>query len=68
MFAPTVERLANETGLELVSVNIDEQPEIAEQYNVRGVPTLVLEEDGREIARQVGGNTLARTSVALGLS
>jgi len=68
MFAPTVERLASETGLPLVSVNIDENPGLASAYGVQGVPTLILLEDGQEVARQIGGNTLARTSAALGLS
>ena len=35
-------------------VDIDEQPELAQQYGVRGVPTLVALENGKEVKRMVG--------------
>lgn len=38
----------------LVEVDIDQQGELAAQYNVRGVPTLVLLQDGVEKGRIVG--------------
>lgn len=67
MFAPTVEKVASENGLRLVSVNVDQEQETAEQYGVRGIPTLILLEDEVEVARHTGAQTLARTSAALGL-
>ena len=68
MFAPTVEKVASENGLRLVSVNIDEDPQTTAEYNVQGVPTLVLLEDDVEVGRSVGMNTKSRTTAALGLS
>ena len=35
-------------------VDIDEQPELAQQYGVRGVPTLVAVDSGKEVKRIVG--------------
>ena len=54
--APGVERAARELAgrLKAVKVNVDEAPRVAEHLGVRGIPTLLLLRDGREIARQVG--------------
>lgn len=35
-------------------VDIDEKPEMAQQFGVRGVPTLVVIENGKELKRMVG--------------
>lgn len=42
-------------GVEVDNVNIDERSEVAIQYKVRGVPTMILVDDqGTEIKRNVG--------------
>lgn len=33
----------------VVVVDIDEQPEIAREYNVRGIPTLLIFKDGKVV-------------------
>jgi thioredoxin 1 len=35
-------------------VDIDEQPDLAQQYGVRGVPTLVMVDNEKEVKRMVG--------------
>jgi thioredoxin 1 len=35
-------------------IDIDENIEVAKEYGVRGVPTLILMREGKEVARQVG--------------
>ena len=40
--------------VELVEIDIDENIEKALEYKVRGVPTLVLVEDGVEVKRKSG--------------
>jgi thioredoxin 2 len=54
--APGVERAAQELAgrLKAVKVNVDEAPRVAERFGVRGIPTLLLVRDGKEVARQVG--------------
>lgn len=45
------------TGLmiNIEEIDIDENMEVAKQYNVRGVPTLILvEESGQEVRRKSG--------------
>ena len=35
-------------------INIDDEEELAEKYEVSGIPCLVLIKDGKEIKREVG--------------
>lgn len=41
------------------SIDIDEQSDLAAKYSVRGVPTLVMLENGSEVKRLVGSKTQA---------
>lgn len=41
-------------GVPVEEIDIDENSELAAQYGIRGVPTLVLINDGVEIARKSG--------------
>lgn len=45
-------------GVEITSVDIDEQPEIATSNSIRGVPTMVLFSNDTEIARISGSKSL----------
>lgn len=44
----------NEGKLSVYKVNINFDSEVAEEYGVQSVPTLVLFKDGKELARQTG--------------
>ena len=35
-------------------IDVDESPDLAQQYNVRSVPTVVIEENGSEVNRVMG--------------
>ena len=61
MVSPALEQLAGELAgrLKLVKVNVDVAPAIQRRFGVRGIPTLVLLRDGREVARKVGAAPLA---------
>ena len=54
--APEFERAAAELEPEmrLVKVNIDEEPELAERFAVRSIPTIALALHGRELDRRSG--------------
>ena len=39
---------------QIVSINIDESPNLAEKYEVSSIPCLVLLKDGEEVERKVG--------------
>ena len=40
--------------IEVKEVDIDQNPELVAKYGIRGVPTLVLLDDGKELARKSG--------------
>lgn len=50
--AQTLEGL--DLGAPVIHIDVDAQQDIAKQYGVRGVPTLILVKDGIEVSRQVG--------------
>ena len=56
MVSPALEQLAREHagGLKLVKVNVDEAPGVAERFAVQGIPTLIVLDGGRVLARQTG--------------
>jgi glutaredoxin len=41
-------------GIDLALVDTRKHPQMAAQYGVKAVPVLVLEQDGKEVARKVG--------------
>ena len=56
MFAPTIDRVAaSQAGrVKVLKVNIGEEPELAQQFGVMSIPTLVLLKEGAVAARSVG--------------
>lgn len=48
-----------ETNVPIEVVDIDEQTDVAIEYGIRGVPTLVMVEDGNVIKKMVGIQTEA---------
>ena len=58
---PTIEQMAEDVGdlVEVGILNVDEHSEIAEQYDVKSIPSLLLFQDGRLIARRTGGGSKA---------
>ena len=56
MIAPALEEIAGEIGerIDIVKLNIDENPETPGHYGVRGIPTMVLFKNGKPVAQKVG--------------
>jgi thioredoxin 1 len=53
--APILEQLATENAAtKVVKVNVDESPNIAAQYNVHSIPTLILFKGGAVFESTVG--------------
>ena len=62
MIAPLLAAIAEDYGdrLQVVKLNIDQNPLIARKYNVRSIPTLLLFKDGDVAAQQVGAVSKAQ--------
>ena len=56
MQSPVVEELGNELeGSAVVAkLNVDENPELAAQFSVMSIPTLIVVRDGRIVGRRTG--------------
>ena len=55
MLSPVVDEVAAELpGVKVGKVNIDEQPDLAAQFDVMSIPTLVVFKDGKAVNQSVG--------------
>ena len=56
MIAPSLEEISTEMEgkVKITKLNIDENPDLAAQYGVRSIPTLVLFKGGEPASMQVG--------------
>ena len=55
MIKPMLEEISKESDeYKIVSINIDNDDELSEEYNVSSIPCLVVFNDGKEINRSVG--------------
>ena len=56
MIAPALEEISGALGekVDIVKLNIDENPETPGHYGVRGIPTMVLFKGGKPVAQKVG--------------
>lgn len=56
--APTIDEIADEQpGIKVGKVNVDEQPELARQFRVMSIPTLMVFKNGDLVRREVGGRS-----------
>ena len=55
MVSPIVDEIASERGdIKVGKVNVDEQPELAAQFGVMSIPTLVVMKGGKVVNQMVG--------------
>lgn len=68
MIAPFVEEIAEEKAGEVAvyKVDIDQSPDLAARYGVRGVPTLMVFEGGKPVSQMVGAQPKAQILGMLG--
>ena len=61
-FAPVFVQAAQqfEPRLRLAKLDTEAQPQLAQRFNIRSIPTLILFRHGREIARQSGALNAAQ--------
>jgi thioredoxin 1 len=67
--APVLERIASERSgaVNVVKVNIDDEPELAVRYGVASIPTILLFEGGSPVAGAVGARDKQQLESTLGL-
>jgi thioredoxin 1 len=67
MIAPLLDDAANQyKGRVIIAkVNVDENPETAAKFGIRGIPTLMLFKDGKAAATKVGALSKSQLSAFL---
>ena len=58
MLTPVIDQLSEEMKgkVKIVKMNIDKNPEIPSTLGVRGIPTLMIFKDGKQISTKVGAH------------
>ena len=57
MLSPVVDEVAEErTDVKVGKVNVDEQPDLAAEFGVMSIPTLLLFENGKLVRQAVGAH------------
>ena len=54
MVAPILQELADEAGIELVKVNVDEQAELATEFGITSIPVIMVVENGKILKSLTG--------------
>lgn len=55
MLAPVLEEIAgSRDDVKIVSINVDDEDILAEDYGVSSIPCLVVVKDGKEVKRSIG--------------
>jgi thioredoxin 1 len=62
MIAPSLEALATEYAgkVTIAKINVDENQSVPAQFGIRGIPTLILFKDGKQVATKVGAVSKAQ--------
>ena len=59
MMSPIIDELIEkyniaDSNVEIIKVNVDENPEASEKAGIRSIPTILIEKDGKEVNRLIG--------------
>lgn len=66
--APTIDAIAGEQSVVKVGkVNVDDEAELARQYRIMSIPTLMVFKNGEPVRREVGGKSKNEILQMIGL-
>ena len=51
---PLVDNVALKMGIDVIEIDVESQPEIAQRYHVMSLPALILFENDKPVASHVG--------------
>lgn len=54
MYFPIIEEVCPALSVPYNKIDVDKNPELTQQYNITGVPTLIVLQDGEPIYRSTG--------------
>ncbi len=60
MLMPLIEEIAAErTDIKVAKINVDDVPDLANEFGVMSIPTLIVMKDGKPVNQAVGGRSKA---------
>ena len=54
MFGPIFEEVGEQENINFVKIDVDKNPEIAREYGVMTIPTIISFDKGKEVKRHIG--------------
>lgn len=54
MLSPVLEKISEEENIDIVKINVDNEQELAREYGIMSIPTLIVFENGKEINKNIG--------------
>jgi len=61
MVLPIIEQIAGERNdIKVAKINVDEEPELARQYGIMTIPTLMVIKDGKIVQQSAGAKSKAQ--------
>ena len=55
MVAPVIAQIAEENSdIKVGKVNVDEEPELAQVFNIQSIPAIILFKDGKPVKQSIG--------------
>ncbi|MFX0133723.1 MAG: thioredoxin [Candidatus Hodarchaeota archaeon] len=60
MIEPAIKKLRVDYNnkIKIVKINVDRNPSVASKYNIEGVPTYIIFQNGKEISREIGAKSI----------
>ena len=66
MVLPLVEEIAEERDdIKVVKINVDEEPDLASQFQIMSIPTLMVVKDGEVVNKVMGARPKAQINAML---
>lgn len=54
MLGPILDELSDEVTTKITKVNVDDYPNIAADYGIRSIPTMIIFKDGEKVEQLIG--------------
>ena len=55
MLAPVIEEISEEKqDIKVCKIDVDEEPELAAEYGIQSIPTLIVFKDGKAVNKSIG--------------
>ena len=62
MLGPVIDEISNELGdkINVGKINVDENPDLADKFNIKSIPTLIVFKNGEKVGEMTGFRTKAQ--------